>query len=332
MSKTYKDAGVDIHAGDELVKQIKPFVKATHNKNVLANIGLFGGFYEADFGDITKPVLVSSVDGVGTKLRIAFMTGIHHTVGQCLVNHCVNDILCCGAKPLFFLDYFATGKLEPEVAVKVIEGFAIACKENGVALIGGETAEMPSIYHDGEYDMSGTIVGVVSRDRVIDGSKIEAGNVLIGLESNGLHTNGYSLARNIFFPKYTHDKYFDELGETLGESLLRVHRSYLHDVQKLLELDLINGISHITGGGIVGNTMRIVPEGLELSIDWKSWEMPPIFKLMQREGKVSDEEMRHVFNLGIGMILVADKQSANKILEMTASLKPLVIGEVIKSR
>lgn len=331
MTKTYKDAGVDIQAGDELVRKIKPFVKATHNNKVLANIGLFGGFYQADFADINNPVLVSSVDGVGTKLRIAFMTGIHNTVGQCLVNHCVNDILCCGAKPLFFLDYFATGKLETEVAVQVIEGFAIACRENGVALIGGETAEMPSIYHDGEYDMSGTIVGVVSRDKIIDGSRIKTGDILIGLESNGLHTNGYSLARNIFFPKYNHDTYFDELGETLGRSLLRVHRSYLHDVRKLLELDLLNGISHITGGGIVGNTMRIMPDGLGLSIDWNAWEMPPIFKLMQREGNVSDDEMRHVFNLGIGMILVADKQYADKILEMSASLNPVVIGEVIKS-
>lgn len=331
MTKTYKDAGVDIQTGDELVRKIKPFVKATHNNKVLANIGLFGGFYQADFADINNPVLVSSVDGVGTKLRIAFMTGIHNTVGQCLVNHCVNDILCCGAKPLFFLDYFATGKLETEVAVQVIEGFAIACRENGVALIGGETAEMPSIYHDGEYDMSGTIVGVVSRDKIIDGSRIKTGDILIGLESNGLHTNGYSLARNIFFPKYNHDTYFDELGETLGRSLLRVHRSYLHDVRKLLELDLLNGISHITGGGIVGNTMRIMPDGLGLSIDWNAWELPPIFKLMQREGNVSDDEMRHVFNLGIGMILVADKQYADKILEMSASLNPVVIGEVIKS-
>ncbi len=330
MAITYKAAGVDIEAGDELIKRIKPHVKSTFNENVLSNIGLFGGYFEANFEGINKPVLVASVDGVGTKLKVAFMTGRHDTVGQCLVNHCVNDILCGGAKPLFFLDYFATGKLETALAEDVIKGFAIACKQNGAALIGGETAEMPSIYADGEYDVSGTIVGVVDKDKAIDGSKIKAGDVMIGLASNGLHTNGYSLARKVLFDKFSHDTYLDELGETVGEALLRIHRSYLHVVQSILAKDLLHGISHITGGGIVGNTSRIIPEGLAMSIDWDAWEVPAIFKLLQKTGEITDEEMRHVFNMGIGMILIADKSVAHEILEMSKEYNPVIIGEIIK--
>ena len=330
MPITYKAAGVDIEAGDELVRRIKPHVKSTFNKNVLSNIGLFGGYFEANFEGIEKPVLVASVDGVGTKLKVAFMTGRHDTVGQCLVNHCVNDILCSGAKPLFFLDYFATGKLETDIAEDVIKGFAIACKENGAALIGGETAEMPSIYADGEYDVSGTIVGVVDKDKAIDGSKIKAGDVMIGLASNGLHTNGYSLARKVLFDKYNHDTYLEELGETVGEALLHIHRSYLHIVQLILAKDLLHGISHITGGGIVGNTSRIIPEGLAMSIDWDAWEVPAIFKLIQKTGDIADEEMRHAFNMGIGMILLADKSDVNEILEMSKEYNPVIIGEIIK--
>jgi len=328
MSETYKNAGVDIEAGDQLIEKIKPLVKSTHNENVLADIGLFGGFFEAGFKDLEKPVLVSSVDGVGTKLKVAFMTGVHNTVGQCLVNHCVNDILCCGAKPLFFLDYFATGKLEQQVAVDVISGFATACRENSAALIGGETAEMPSIYQNGEYDMSGTIVGVVDRDKSIDGTKIQPGHVMIGLESNGLHTNGYSLARKVLFPKFQHDTYIDELGETVGESLLRIHRSYLHVVQKMLSESLLSGISHITGGGIVGNTSRIVPKTMKMNIDWNSWQVPTIFRLMQSSGNISDDEMRHVFNQGIGMILIAEKQNADRVIELSSQYNPVVLGEI----
>ncbi len=328
MSQTYKAAGVDIEAGNETVNRIKPLVKSTFNENVLSEIGLFGGFYNAKFEGYAEPVLVASTDGVGTKLKIAFAANRHDTVGQCLVNHCVDDILACGAKPLFFLDYFATGKLDPDVAESVIRGFVKACRENGTALIGGETAEMPSIYNLGEYDMSGTIVGVVDKSKIVNGKKIRSGNVMIGLESNGLHTNGYSLARNVLFPKYNVDTYFDELGMTLGENLLSVHRSYLNQVHPLVERELLLGISHITGGGIVGNTSRIVDNGLTMDIDWSSWKRLPIFDLIQKTGNIAEEEMRHVFNLGIGMILIVDEKDVDTILKSTASSNPTVIGRI----
>jgi phosphoribosylformylglycinamidine cyclo-ligase len=327
MENTYKNAGVDIEAGEETVNRIKPLVKSTFNDKVLGNIGLFGGFYDAKFEEYNHPILVSSTDGVGTKLKVAFAADKHNTVGQCLVNHCVNDILCCGAKPLFFLDYFATGKLNPDVAVQVIEGFAKACRENGVALIGGETAEMPSIYAIGEYDMSGTIVGVVEKEMILNGSKVKSGDVLIGLQSTGLQTNGYSLARAVLFNEYKHDTYFDELGETLGEALLKVHSSFFHNVYPLLQKELINGVSHITGGGIIGNTKRIIPENLALDIKWDSWDVLPIFKLIQKIGNVSDEEMRHAFNLGIGMILVVDKNNVSQVID-ELNCKSFIIGEV----
>ena len=331
MGYTYKDSGVDINAGEETVEKIKPLVKSTHNDKVLSNIGLFGGFYEADFGDIKKPVLVSSVDGVGTKLKVAFMTGIHNTVGQDLVNHCVDDILCCGAKPLYFMDYFATGKLETDVAVKVIEGFVKACKENNTALIGGETAEMPSIYSDGEYDMSGTIIGVVDKDKIVDGSKIKADDVLIGLKSSGLHTNGYSLARNVLFSKYKHDDKPESLGgKTIGEALLEIHVSYFNEVHPLADQKLLNGISHITGGGIIGNTKRILPNDLELNIDWDSWERPPLFKLIQETGNVEESEMRNAFNLGVGMILVVSKENVDHVMEATKKWDSFVMGSINK--
>src|SRR3989339_830350 len=317
--KTYKDSGVDIEAGDETIRRIKPLVKSTFNKNVLADIGLFGGFYEANFPEYEHPVLVASTDGVGTKLKIAFMTGVHDTVGQCLVNHGVNDILSCGAKPLFFLDYFATGKLEPTVAEQVISGFVKAC---------GETAEMPSMYQEGEYDVSGTIIGVVEKSKIVNGKNIIPGDVLIGLPSTGLHTNGYSLARAVLLEKYPVTQYFDELGCTLGEALLKVHHSYLHVVTPLLETGFIKGISHITGGGIIGNTKRILPEGTSLNIDWNSWETLPIFKLIQKEGNISDEEMRLTFNLGIGMLLVVDKSNVAQILSLCEKEKPVLIGRI----
>lgn len=329
MALDYKTAGVDIEAGEETVNRIKPLVRSTFNKNVLTDIGLFGGFYEAKFPGLENPVLVASTDGVGTKLIIAFMADKHNTVGQDLVNHCVNDILCSGARPLFFLDYFATGKLDPVVAEQVISGFAVACRENGCALIGGETAEMPSIYKESEYDMSGTIVGVVDKNKIIDGKKIRPGDVMIGLKSTGLQTNGYSLARKVLFPKYKYNTYFDELGSTLSEALLAVHGSFLHHVTPLLDENLLNGISHITGGGIIGNTKRIMHEGIKMNINWNSWEVPPIFILIQKEGEITDEEMRHVFNLGVGMILIADKNHADKVLEMTKSCGSLIIGEII---
>ena len=329
MSISYKDSGVDISAGEETVDRIKPLVKSTHNDKVLSNIGLFGGFYSADFKEYKEPVLVASTDGVGTKLKVAFMADKHDTVGQCLVNHCVNDILACGAKPLFFLDYFATGKLNPDIAVKVIEGFVTACRENKTALIGGETAEMPSIYSDGEYDVSGTIVGIVEKDKIVNGTKIQSGDLMIGLSSSGLHTNGYSLARAVLFPKYKPDNYIDYLGCTIGESLLQIHKSYLNEVHPLAELGLLNGISHITGGGIEGNTKRILNNNLKMDINWDSWEIPPIFQLIQNEGNVSPDEMRAAFNLGIGMILIVNPANAEHVIEKCKKHNPLIIGKIV---
>jgi len=329
MAISYKTAGVDIQAGDETVNRIKPLVRKTFNQNVLTDIGLFGGFYDARFPEYKHPILVASTDGVGTKLKIAFLTNKHTTVGQCLVNHCVNDILCCGAKPLFFLDYFATGKLEPEIAEQVISGFVTACQENGCALIGGETAEMPSLYSEGEYDVSGTIVGIVEKDSIVDGKSIKTADVLIGLRSTGLHTNGYSLARAVLLSEFTVDSKVPELSGTIGEELLSVHQSYLHIVSPLLENKLLKGISHITGGGIIGNTKRIVPKGLSLEIDWNSWQLPPIFQLIQKVGKIDDEEMRNVFNLGIGMILVVAQNDVDNCLEILKDEKPIVIGKLM---
>jgi phosphoribosylformylglycinamidine cyclo-ligase len=328
MSFDYKSAGVSIEAGEETVDRIKPLVKSTHNEKVLSNIGLFGGFYDAKFPEYEHPILVSSTDGVGTKLKVAFATNTHNTVGQCLVNHCVNDILCCGAKPLFFLDYFATGKLDPSVAVDVISGFVKACKENDCALIGGETAEMPSIYHDGEYDMSGTIVGVVDKKKIVNGSKIEKGDIMIGLQSSGCHTNGYSLARAVLMSKYQYDDRLEELGwKTIGEALLEVHTSYANEVLPLVEEEILTGISHITGGGIIGNTKRIVDES-RININWDSWQRPALFKLIQDTGNVAEEEMRHVFNLGIGMILICKPEHKDKVMQATSKHNPVEIGVV----
>lgn len=330
MAITYKEAGVDISAGEETIDRIKPLVHSTFNKNVLADIGLFGGFYNADFSEYKKPVLVASTDGVGTKLKIAFQMNIHNTVGQCLVNHCTDDILSCGAKPLFFLDYFAVGKLKPKVTEKVVEGFVTACKQNDCALIGGETAEMPSMYHEGEYDISGTIVGIVDKEKIVNGKKIKAGDIMIGLPSTGLHTNGYSLARAVLLSKYKIDTYIDKLGKTIGESLLEIHKSYLKTVFPLVELEILNGISHITGGGIIGNTSRVIPNGLDMKIDWNSWNVLPIFNLIQKTGNVSDEEMRHAFNLGIGMIMIVDKTKVDEVLAHCKNDNPVIIGEIIK--
>jgi phosphoribosylformylglycinamidine cyclo-ligase len=331
--KTYKEAGVDIEAGEDLVRRIKARVRSTFTPNVLTDIGAFGAFYRADFKGLRKPVLVSSVDGVGTKLKIAFAMNRHHTIGQDLVNHCVNDILVCGAKPLYFLDYFATGKLSPTVAALVIDGFVKACKENGCSIIGGETAEMPGFYAEGEYDIAGTIVGVVDERRVIHGRRVRAGDVLIALPSTGLHTNGYSLARSVLLEHYRLGQHFVELKGTLGDALLTVHRSYLKAVYPLLSRFDIKGMSHITGGGIEGNTMRVVPEGLALDIDWQSWKRPFLFNLIQGTGSVPEEDMRRTFNLGVGMIMIVSPKQAAKV---QASLRrkrerPFVIGEVVGS-
>lgn len=319
MEESYKSSGVDIQAGEETVERIKAHVKSTFSPNVLHGIGHFGAFYEANFPDYKHPVLVSSVDGVGTKLKVAFMMDRHNTVGQDLVNHCVNDIAVCGAKPLYFMDYMAFGKLFPDKAEQIISGFAKACRENGCALIGGETAEMPGLYAENDYDLSGTIVGVVEKERIIDGKNIQPGDVLIGFASNGLHTNGYSLARKVLLEKYPLDSRFDSLELPLGDELLRVHKSYLKLIAALKDNLEIKGFSHITGGGIIGNTKRILRAGLKMNIDWQSWQVPALFKLIQTTGNIKDEEMREVFNLGIGLVAVVDKALVPQVLEIAKS-------------
>lgn len=329
---TYRGAGVDIDAGEELVRRIKANVRSTFDRNVLADIGMFGAFYRAAFGRMKDPVLVSSVDGVGTKLKVAFMANRHDTVGQDLVNHCVNDILVCGARPLFFLDYFATGKLDPAVGEQVVGGFAKACRENGCALIGGETAEMPGMYAPGEYDLAGTIVGVVDRAKIVNGRPVRPGDVLIGLPSSGLQTNGYSLARAVLFEHYRIDSHVPELGSTLGEELLKVHRSYLDVIRPLLSGSVIRAMSHITGGGIEGNTRRVLPAKAALRIDWNAWTRPPIFSLIQRLGAVPEEDMRRTFNLGIGLVMIVRPSQAGSLLRKLRARRerPVLMGEVIR--
>lgn len=314
LSLTYARAGVNIAAGDEFVRIVRKEVRSTYSSSVLGDIGAFGGLFRARFKGLRDPVLVSSVDGVGTKLLIAHAMGKHDTVGQDLVNHCVNDILACGARPLFFLDYFATGTLDLTTAHQIIHGFAAACRENGCALIGGETAEMPGMYAGDTYDLSGTIVGVVERRDIIDGRRIRKGDVLIGLPSTGLHTNGYSLARAVLLKEQTVNDYRDDLGRTIGEALLAVHRSYLHTVTALMKKFRVHGLAHITGGGIVGNTRRIMPKGRDVQVDWNAWKRPMIFQIIQRTGGVPEEDMRSTFNLGVGMVVVAAAKKTDDII------------------
>lgn len=327
---SYKSSGVDIHAGEQLVDSIKDLVKTTHTPSVLQNIGGFGALYLPDLSGYREPVLVSSVDGVGTKLKVAFRAGVYDTIGQDLVNHCVNDIAVCGAEPLYFLDYFSTGKLDNRIALDVIKGFTKACRENGCALIGGETAEMPDIYTDGEFDLAGTIVGVVDRDRIFDGSRVQRGDVLLGLPSTGLHTNGYSLARKVLFDHYDVDNYVNELGCTVGEALLAVHRSYLNIIQYLSSVEGVRAFSHITGGGILGNTKRVIPDGLKLHVDWKAWDRPPIFNLIQKLGDVDEEDMHTTFNLGVGLVVIVDTANIHKVRSMLNDQgeESIIIGNV----
>ena len=330
---TYKEAGVDIDAGNQSVKIISKLAKDTFNQNVLKDIGLFGSFYRLNFSQMKAPVLVSSVDGVGTKLKIAFMMGKHDTVGEDLVKHCVNDIMTSGAEPLFFLDYLALSKLEPFVVEQIVLGMARGCKNANCALIGGETAEMPDFYQLGEYDISGTIVGIVDAEEIIDGSKIQKGDMLIGLPSNGLHTNGYSLVRKIFLERsqYKIDDYIEELSCTLGEELLRVHKSYRNSIVTLKNQNYLHGMSHITGGGIEGNTNRILPDGFRLRIDLNSWEPLEIFQLLQQIGEISEEEMYRVFNMGIGFIFLIKKDHVDQASNLLKSIgeEPKIIGEVL---
>lgn len=330
MATTYAQAGVDIDAGDQLVRRIKRAARATFSRRVLNEIGAFGSFFDARFPGYSSPVLVSSVDGVGTKLKVAQLAGRHDTVGQDLVNHCVNDILVCGARPLFFLDYFAAGKLDVGVAETVIRGFAKACRANQCALVGGETAEMPGFYGKDEYDLAGAIVGVVERTKIIDGERICKGDVLIGVASSGLHTNGYSLARRVLLRHYHIDEYVAELGSRLADVLLAVHRSYKRSVTGLLDSVPVHGLSHITGGGIVGNTRRIIPRGRGLSVDWNAWTPPAIFRLIKRLGRVSEEEMRRTFNLGVGLVVIVPSRSVDSAFKVLSQHREraFVLGEV----
>jgi phosphoribosylformylglycinamidine cyclo-ligase len=328
-SISYSDAGVSIDNANLAVAKIRNFARNTFNERTLTEIGSFGGMFSGAFPEMSEPILVASADGVGTKLKIAFDTGIHTTIGQDLVNHCVNDILVQGARPLFFLDYFATGVLSPDVTASVVEGISIACKENGCVLLGGETAEMPGFYKDGEYDLAGFIVGVVDKRRVIDGKSIKAGDIVLGLPSNGLQTNGYSLARKLFFEVggLQVDSFVEELGTTVGEALLEKHTSFLKPLEGLLDSGKIQGLVHITGGGFSENIPRILPENVGVEIKRGSWTELPIFGLMQRLGNVADAEMFRTFNMGIGMIVICNQEDKEFLKEnLPASFE---IGRVV---
>jgi phosphoribosylformylglycinamidine cyclo-ligase len=329
----YKSAGVDIDAGNETVRRITSIARATFTPGVLSEIGSFGGLFQLDRDRFREPVLVSSADGVGTKLKIAFMTGRHDTIGADLVNHCVNDILVQGAEPLFFLDYLATGRLSPSVAEQIVTGVARGCRENGCALIGGETAEMPGFYADGEYDIAGFIVGVVEKASVIDGKTIAPGDALIGLTSAGLHTNGYSLARRVLFGAagLSVESYVAEVGSTIGEALLAPHRSYLSAMRPLLQQRLVKGLAHITGGGLTENVPRILPDGCVAEIHRRTWTVPPLFTLLQERGDISDDEMFRVFNMGIGLVLVCGGTDADRVVSalQQAGERPVRLGTVV---
>src|ERR1041384_7061369 len=317
MSKpaTYAGAGVNIDAANRATERIKELARSTINARTLSEIGSFGGMFDAAFPSMRQPVLVASADGVGTKLKIAFATGIHHTIGRDLVNHCVNDILVQGARPLFFLDYIATGKLAPETITGVIDGITNGCRENGCVLLGGETAEMPGFYAEGEYDIAGFIVGIVDREKIIDGHTIRPGDVVLGLPSVGLHTNGYSLARKLFFEdeRYAPDTLVDELGETIGDALLKAHLSYLPELGSLLDSGVIKGLAHITGGGLLENIPRILPEGTSVTIARGTRPVLPIFTLMQEIGHVPDAEMYRTFNMGVGLVIICASHDAESI-------------------
>jgi phosphoribosylformylglycinamidine cyclo-ligase len=338
---TYAGAGVDITSGDRAKQRIKMLARKTFNKHVLSEIGGFGGLFALDLEKFPQPVLVSSADGVGTKLKVAFELGIHHTVGADLVNHCVNDIAVQGATPLFFLDYLATGKLreqDSDTVETVVRGLSEACRANGCALIGGETAQMPGFYADGEYELAGTIVGCVNRPDIITGETIQIGDVLIGIPSNGLHTNGYSLARELLFEvaKYGPDQYVNELKDKTGAALMRTHRSYLSVIKKLTaggpEAGLVRGMAHITGGGITENLPRILPRGTGAVVDLASWTVPPLFEHLQQLGNVEQDEMLRTFNMGIGLIVVvpAEQVKKAKAILNRANERHCIIGRITR--
>ncbi len=332
-SLTYKQAGVDIDAQDAALARIKELARATFTEGVLTEIGSFGGVFCLNPQDPRSPVLVASADGVGTKLKVAQRAGIHHTVGQDLVHHCVNDILVQGARPLFFLDYVACGRLAPEVVVALVEGMARACQAHRCALLGGETAEMPGFYQPGEYDLAGFIVGLAQRDRLLGPQEVVAGDALVALPSSGLHTNGYSLARKVFFDvlDLEVDSYLEELGRTVGEELLEVHRSYFEAVWPLVEEGLVKSAAHITGGGLPDNLPRALPAGLGAEIDLRSWDVPRVFRLIQQAGRVPWEDMRRAFNLGVGMVLVVAEGHLGEVLTRLVPHGPgWLLGRVVE--
>jgi len=331
---TYADAGVDIDRANRTKKRIKYLAHKTFTRSVLSEIGGFGGLFAVDKAKWVDPILVSSVDGVGTKLKIAFEMDVHHTIGADLVNHCVNDIAVQGATPLFFMDYLAFFIIETATTEKVIEGLAEACKHNGCALIGGETAEMPGFYPDGEYDLAGFIVGAVERERIITGKTVEVGDVILGLASNGLHTNGYALARKLLFEvgKYTLDSYVNELKGKVGNELLRTHKSYWPAIKRLVDGECVSAMAHITGGGITENLPRVLPRGVAAVIEMGSWQVPPIFEHLQQLGNVPQDEMLRTFNMGLGMLLVIPSKKFKKaqtVLER-AGEKAFTVGRIVK--
>ena len=326
----YAKSGVDISAGNKASLMIKKLVEATNNGSVIGAHGGFGGLYSLKKLTGTNKVLVGSTDSVGTKLKLAFMTNRHNTIGQDLVNHCVNDILCCGARPMFFFDYLGLGKLKPETVVDIVKGLSIACKENNTALLGGETAELPGFYSDGEYDVAGFIIGWVDKDKIIDGRAIKPGDKAIGLASTGLHTNGYSLARRAFFDiaGLKQGDIIEESGKEVCTELLEIHRPYLNIVSPLLDEGIIKGIAHITGGGFEGNIKRIIPDGVSAVIDTSTWQAPGIFKAIARIASVSDDEMYRVFNMGVGMVLFCKAADSSRIIEKASKegVKAFEIG------
>ncbi len=328
----YRDAGVDIDEADRAVSQIKKFARSTFTPGVLTDIGTFGALYR--LAGFRKPVLVSSADGVGTKLKVAFITDKHDTVGEDLVNHCVNDIAVQGAIPLFFMDYFAAGKLNWRVAADVVSGISRGCRQNGCALIGGETAEMPGMYAAGEYDLAGFIVGAAERSAILTGKTIRVGDALLGLPSHGLHTNGYSLARRLLFEVagYGPKTMLPEVGATVGEALLAPHRSYLKPIRTLADAGLLRGAAHITGGGITDNTPRMLPKSLAVSIDTRSWSIPPLFEVLRRIGNIPDDDYRRTFNLGVGMILAVPRRGETRAMAALERLgeSPFRVGEVVE--
>jgi phosphoribosylformylglycinamidine cyclo-ligase len=327
----YRDAGVDIDEADRAVASIKKLARQTFTRNVLTDIGSFGAAFQV--AGFRKPVLVSSADGVGTKLKIAFLTGRHQTIGEDLVNHCVNDIAVQGAVPLFFMDYFAVGKLDAGVAARVVSGIARGCRNNGCALIGGETAEMPGMYREGEYDLAGFIVGGAERAALLTGKHIQAGDALLALPSTGLHTNGYSLARKLLLEVagYGPNTMLPEVGATVGDALLAVHRSYLKPIRALIAAKLLKGAAHITGGGITENTPRMLPKGLAAAIETASWRIPPLFEELRRIGNIPDDDYRRTFNLGVGMIFAVPVRGVARAEAALARLgeSPIRIGSVV---